>query len=125
MRISDWSSDVCSSDLFGGQRLCIVLRGVEHHLHDAFDVAVGFDQAAEVHAETAGDGGAHQLPVEHPALDLAGFDNVLGLGLTPGLLTQREADRFHSTDTPALPVTPRCERLGALQLHPTSYGHTR
>src|SRR3546814_3785328 len=103
MRISDWSSDVGSSDR-GGQRLGIVLRGVQHHFHDALDVAICFDQTADVHAETAGDGGAHLLPVQYLAFNLAGFDNVLGECLKHGFRAQREAKRLHVTNQTPLPV---------------------
>ena len=37
------------------QRLVISLRGVEHHLHHTFDMAVGGLQGADVHSEATGD----------------------------------------------------------------------
>src|SRR3546814_2099155 len=42
MRISDWSSDVCSSDL-GGGRARVSLRSVNHRLNVAFRSARGSD----------------------------------------------------------------------------------
>ena len=82
----------------GRQRLGIVLRGVQHHFDDAFDVAIGFDQTADIHAQAAGNGGANLLPVEQFALDLARFENIFGQGMENGFLTQRETKRLHAAD---------------------------
>src|SRR3546814_7409867 len=43
MRISDWSSDVCSSDLFGGEEFVVGLPN--HDLHDAVEVAESLRRA--------------------------------------------------------------------------------
>src|SRR3546814_16803970 len=50
MRISDWSSDVCSSDLVGGDRFAIVVPLLEGHFGH---LAVGLDVEA-VDAEAPG-----------------------------------------------------------------------
>ncbi|WP_228763668.1 hypothetical protein [Brevundimonas sp. SPF441] len=47
----------------GRQRLGVVLGGVEHHLDDALDVPIRRDQADDIHAEAAGDGGADLVSV--------------------------------------------------------------
>ena len=94
-----------------GQRLGVVLRGVEHHLDDALNVAVRRRQRADIHAETPGDGGAHLIPVEDFALDLAGLEHVLGQGLEHGLRAKAKSERFHAPDQPPLPVADGGKRL--------------
>ena len=49
---------------FGGQGADVVLGRIEHHLHDAFDMAVGRDDAADVDAQSSGDRGADLGTVE-------------------------------------------------------------
>src|SRR3546814_15931728 len=76
MRISDWSSDVCSSDLAGGQHLPLrLVRGdtvcleghrdmwhpdVFQHLHPPLDEGHQYRRADHVDIES-GAGGDHQL----------------------------------------------------------------
>lgn len=64
----------------GGERLGIVLGGVEHHFDDALDVAIRRYQADDIHAQAAGDGGADLIAVEDFSLDLAGLQHILGQG---------------------------------------------
>ena len=90
---------------FLGERLVVFLGGVEHHLDDALDIAVGGREGADIHAEAAGDRGAHLILVEDFAFDLAGFEDVLGQGLEDGLRAELEAEPFHPADEPPLPVT--------------------
>ena len=82
----------------------IVLRGVEHHLDDALDIAIGGRQGADVHAEAARDRGADLLAIEHFAFDLARLEDVLGQRREHGLGAQRKAERFHAPDQPPLVV---------------------
>ena len=88
----------------GRERLLVVARGVEHHLDDALDMAVGGLQPADVHAETAGDRGADLLGVQLLAFDLAGLEHVRGQGLQDGLLLEMEAKGLHVADQAALLV---------------------
>src|SRR3546814_14004365 len=60
MRISDWSSDVCSSDLPGRDEKVAASRGgqIPHHFARAETIAVGLDRcaarrAAALRGETA------------------------------------------------------------------------
>ncbi len=53
-------------------------RGVEHHLHHAFDVSIDRGQRSNSHAQPAGDGRAHRFHIELLALDLAGLDHIFG-----------------------------------------------
>ena len=92
----------------------ILLGRVEHHLDDAFDIAVGGRQRADVHAQPAGDRGAHLIRVEDLTFDLARLEDILGQGLEHGLAAQREAKRLHAADQPALPVTHGGKRLPGL-----------
>ena len=65
----------------GGERLVVVARGVEHHFDDAFDVAVGGLERADIHAEAAGDRGADLFGVEFLAFDFAALEDIGGQGL--------------------------------------------
>jgi hypothetical protein len=71
-----------------GHRCMAVGGGIEHHLDHAFDVAIHRGQRADVHAQPAGDGGAHGFDIELLALDLAGLDHVLGERREAGLVAQ-------------------------------------
>jgi hypothetical protein len=90
---------------FGGQWLVVVARGIEHHLDDAFDVAVCGLQRADIHAEPPGDGRAHLPGVEILPLDLAALQYIGGESLQDGFLTEVKSQRFHVPDQAALPVT--------------------
>src|SRR3546814_20440118 len=60
MRISDWSSDVCSSDLSGrAGHLCPAARGVGDLLHDAH-----FGHGHEVGAEPASVGAGDRIVLD-------------------------------------------------------------
>ena len=109
---------VPSEQPFGAQRLGIALGRIEHHLDDAFDIAVAGNQSGNVHAEAAGNRGAHLLAIEMLALDLARLDHVFGQRLEDGLLAQREADGLHPPDQSPLPVTHRCQLGGKLRVAP-------
>ena len=86
------------------ERRGVALRGVERHLHNAVDVAVGGDQAADVEAQAARDGGAHLVLVQLLALDVAALENVLGQRLENGLVAERKAHALHAADQAALVV---------------------
>ena len=89
----------------GGERLVVVARRVQHHLDDAFDVAVRGHNAPDIHPEAARDGGAHLLSVQRLAFDLAALDHVVGQRLKDGLLLKREPQRLHLAEQATLLVT--------------------
>ena len=93
------------------QRPVIVARGVEHHLDDAFDVAIRGLEAADVQAQTPRHRRADLFGVELLAFDFAGLQNVFGQRFEDGFLLKTKAEAFHVPDEPALPVTDRGERL--------------
>src|SRR3546814_17904995 len=121
MRISDWSSDVCSSDLVG-ERLqqdvaVIVVRRLEagemrldtvdRHREAADPVAVGADEIGEAHIGTAlalGDLLAQEGDADVACLFLAVDDEVIAL--PPALTDDRAALRV----TPCLPATADAHR---------------
>ncbi len=74
---------------FRCQRLVVVLRRVQHHLHDAFDVTVRRLQPADVDSEPASDRRAHLLGVQLLAFDLAALQDVFGERAENGLLSER------------------------------------
>ncbi|MDR6954772.1 hypothetical protein J2X65_004148 [Ancylobacter sp. 3268] len=100
-----------------GQWLLIVLRGIEHHFHDAFDMAIGGDQAGNIHAEAAGDRGTDLFPVKHLAFDLAGLQNVFGQHMDD-FLAKREAKCLHAADQPPLSMSHGREALDELLIAP-------
>src|SRR3546814_13818491 len=79
MRISDWSSDVCSSDLDVDQHLAVVLRIDQppHHL------ALGRRQRFEEIADLGGSEGVDQPPhgAEATAVECVGKHTQLARGL--------------------------------------------
>ena len=52
--------------------------GVEHHLHDPFDMPVNRHQSADVKPQPPGDGGAYLVLVQLFAFDFVGFEHILG-----------------------------------------------
>ena len=84
-------------------------RGIQHHFHDAFDVAVGGLEGADVYPQAPGDGGTDLPGIELFAFDFAALENVRRQRLQDGLLLKVEAEPFHAPDQAALPVTGRGE----------------
>src|SRR3546814_872118 len=59
MRISDWSSDVCSSDLFGNENTSFAIRGFTQDLRTTASVATYFAEVVAPRgqqSQTSGDG---------------------------------------------------------------------
>src|SRR3546814_21129924 len=101
MRISDWSSDVCSSDLHGaGDQLLAGARGAEDQ-HAGIERGNASNQVADL---------AHRRGTAHLPLAIAGFDRrgatslseqvgerpdqrVCGLDTTPKTLQRSEERR--------------------------------
>src|SRR3546814_15610432 len=78
MRISDWSSDVCSSDLIGGELAARALRKADdrrvgvQHLQSLHDLGIGRDHPAlELRRAEAARPAIEQLHRLDPLLDLA------------------------------------------------------
>src|ERR1035441_3166950 len=88
-----------------GQGFGIVLRCVEHHLNDTLDLTVGGGQPADIHSQTARDGGAHLLPIEHFAFNLARLQHVLRQGLENGFSPELKTQRLHAPDQASLSMT--------------------
>mgnify|MGYP007050449361 CR=1 FL=1 len=107
---------------FFGERCREILRGIEHHLDDTLDIAIGWGEPADIHAKPAGDGGTNLFPVEPLALDLAGFDDILGEGAQDGLGAQIEAERFHAADQSALAMTHRRQPVADERVRPGKTG---
>ena len=97
---------------FGGERLVIAARGVEHHFHHALDSAVRGFERADVDTQAAGDGGADLCRIQLFALDFSALEHIFSEGVEDGLLPELKAKRFHVADHPALPVADVGERLG-------------
>src|SRR5688572_17476398 len=60
----------------GGERLLKILCRVEHHFHDALHGPVCRNRAGNIHAESAGDRGAHLLSAEMFTFYFASLDNI-------------------------------------------------
>jgi len=97
---------------FSVERLVVVARGVEHHFHDAFDVAVGGFERANIHAEASGKRGPDLFRVQLLPFDFTALEHVRGQRLQLGFLAEVEAEGFHMADQPALLVTDCGERFG-------------
>ena len=91
--------------------LIVVPRRVEHHLDNAFDLAVRRFDAADIDAETTRDRGTHLARVQCLALDVAALDDVFSEGLEDRLLLKRKPQGFHAAKQPALPMTDRNQRV--------------
>ena len=94
------------------QRLGVVLRGFERHLHDAFDAAVRGDQAGDVHAQPTRYGGPDLSGIEELAFDLAGLEDVKRERLEQRLFLLRESECFHAPEQASLPVAHSGQRRG-------------
>src|SRR5476651_764707 len=99
---------------FGGERLVVVARGVEHHFDYAFDITVRGLECADIHAEPPGNRGPHLFGVQLFPLDLAALEHIGGQGLQHGFLPEGEAEGFHMAHQPALLVAGRGDRFGKL-----------
>ena len=101
------------------QRLVVVLRRVQHHLHDAFDVTVRRLQPADVDPEPARDRRAHLVGVQLLAFDLAALQHVFGERAENGLLPDPEAERLHLADQAPLQVPGCSQRCRQTPVVPT------
>src|SRR3546814_9278491 len=89
MRISDWSSDVCSSDLAfqqrdqrrGGVVLAAHLTGVAPHQRQVVEVAA----LAVAIAQPAEDAEHFQMPLQAHQIEPAAEGGAVGIGETGGL----------------------------------------
>ena len=78
------------------QGFLVFLGGVEHHLDNAVNMAVGGRQCPDIESESAGEGRAYLIDVEDFAFDLARFQDVLGQGDQDRLFAQAEAQSLPS-----------------------------
>ena len=69
---------VPAKQALGREGLVKVLGGVEHHVHHTVHVAVCGGKRTNVHAQPAGDGGAHGVQIQRLTFDGAGGDDFLG-----------------------------------------------
>src|SRR3546814_17947135 len=101
MRISDWSSDVCSSDLFGDRQ---ILNGDAGQVdHDSFAVAE-IPRSAEQQAE---------LP-DRRRVDQPGAHRPAGLAMIDALIPRIDDDRGRGEDRRVqLALSPRVGAAGA------------
>ena len=86
------------------QRLAVVLRRINHHLYDAFNIPVCGNCTGDVHPQPSGDGRTHLLRVEVFAFDLAGFHNVEREGFKLGFLPELKSQPLHTAEQSSLPV---------------------
>src|SRR5438132_1247858 len=98
------------------------LRGVEHHLDDAFDVAVGGRQGRGLDPQATGNRGPDLVLVQDFAFDFAGFEHVFGQRLKDRLLAQGKTERVHAANQPSLAMPNGCELFGEAVLIPSKFG---
>src|SRR3546814_9894571 len=118
MRISDWSSDVCSSDLLGGglglRRLIAARKGLDrrferaHAEHLDIDREL-FDQPLEIEIGAARAGQQHAAKRGHPYLVGVGRKIIarvhIGRGIGVDGLADRKSTRLNSSHSCATRMT--------------------
>lgn len=105
-----------------GQRLVVLLRRVEHHLHDAVDVAVGTLEADDLEPQAPGHPRAHLVGVEPLALDLTARHDLVGNGTQHRVVADLGAKGFLLADQAPLFQSSSGERRGDLRLLPPTIG---
>jgi hypothetical protein len=104
---------VPSAQALTGQRMIVMPGRIEHHFHNTVHMTVHWRRRADIQSQSARNGGAHLFAVQLLALNLAGLDHIPGKRCQPGLVTQLEAEGFHSPDQPPLvmshPGQRRCQ----------------
>jgi hypothetical protein len=95
----------------GRQLTGVLLRGIEDHVDDAFDIPVGGSQSTDVHPQPAGERRANRIGVECFPLDLARLEYVLGPYLEAGLLAQPDAEILQAPEQAALRLMHPGQRL--------------
>jgi stress-induced morphogen len=90
---------------FRGEGIAVSAGCVEHHFYNALHVPVDGLQSANVHAQPAGNGGAHLTAIKVLSFDFAGLENVVGQRAQNGFLLQREAESLHASEQTTLLVT--------------------
>jgi hypothetical protein len=110
---------VPAEEALHGQRLVVVLRRVQHHLHDAFDVTVCRSQPADIHPEPTRDRRADLIGVQLLAFDFAALQHVFGERAENGLLSDPEAERLHLADKAPLQVPGYSQRGRQTSVIPT------
>ena len=105
-----------------GQGRRIILGRVEHHLDDAFDVAIGRHKPSDVRAEMTREGRAHLFLVEQLAFDLAGFQHFFSESLKDRFRAQLEAEPLHASNQPSLSIADGSEAVRQAFLAPSESG---
>src|SRR3546814_1936731 len=126
VRISDWSSDVCSSDLLvgsyvdrGGVEAALQTLDLQAHLHSELCVEIGQRLVEEKSRRLAHDGAAHGDPLALPAGKLARpalkkilqLENLRRLADTPIDLRQRLAGNLQAIGHGVVNRHMRVERI--------------
>src|SRR3546814_1586489 len=94
MRISDWSSDVCSSDLSDAHALAERDATFEHDIDVDLDILLGGDLAADVDARRIGE--AHAQRAQRP--HLAALEGAFELRKLPRVVGALGLDRIVDGD---------------------------
>jgi hypothetical protein len=97
------------------QRLVVVLRQLQHHLHDAFSATVGGLQPVAIIPSRRATDGADLIGVQLPAFDLAALQHFFGQRAKSGFLSELEAEPIRLADQLALQV-PGCREGSARSL---------
>jgi hypothetical protein len=98
-----------------GQRLFVIARGIQHHLHHALDVPVGWRQSADVDSQLPLNRRPDLVRIQSFAFDLTRLNDFRSQGLQHCVLLKRKPERFHSPEQPALLVPYGNQRVGQLR----------
>jgi len=86
------------------QRLGILLSGIQHHLHHAFNVAAGFHFTAKIQSQPAGDGRTHLSRIQPLTFDGARLGDIGGQMGQARLGAEAESEPLHPSQQAPLPM---------------------
>ena len=94
-----------AEDALGRQWPGVVLRRVEYHVHDTFDLPISAGLAAFEQSKAPGDRGAHTGRIQHLAFDSTGLDDVFRGRRQLGFESGIHSNVAHYAQKPSLAVT--------------------
>ena len=87
---------------FLSQRIGKMLRGIQHHFHHAFNIAISGDCARDVDAQPPRNRRAHLIGIQNLALNLAGLQHVQRQRRQHSFVLADETQPFHAANQPPL-----------------------
>jgi hypothetical protein len=110
---------------FLGQWGGIILRGIKHHLDNAFDIVTSRGGSAEFQAESAGDRRPHLVRIQFFPFDRAGFDHIGGKCSQGRLVPEVKTQRLHASQQSTLQMPNFGKQRQNLAAVPAQLGPSR